>query len=94
MNSNTSVTATFTLQRCTITASAGANGSISPSGAVAVPLGGSKTFTITPNRGYRISDVKVDGVSVRRTSAYTFRNVMSNHTIAVSFTRRYWNHHD
>ena len=48
----------------TITASAGAGGTISPSGAVSVPLGGSKTFTITPDAGYRIADVLVDSVSV------------------------------
>ena len=85
MNSNTSVTATFTLQRSTITARAGANGSISPAGAVAVRLGASQAFTITPNRGYRIADVKVDGVSVGSTSSYLFGNVMSNHTIDASF---------
>ena len=86
MNSNTSVTATFTLQRNTITAHAGANGSISPAGAVAVALGASQSFTITPKRGYRIADVKVDGVSVGSTSSYLFGNVMSNHTIDASFT--------
>ncbi len=96
INASTTVTATFTLQtlqRITITASAGANGSISPAGAVAVPPGGSQAFTITPNRGCQISAVKVDGVSVGKTSSYTFGNVRSNHTIAVSFTRRWgWLH--
>ena len=86
MNSNTSSTATFNLQRSTITARAGANGSISPPGAVAVRLGASQVFTITPNRGYRIADVKVDGVSVGGTSSYLFGNVMSNHTIDASFS--------
>jgi uncharacterized repeat protein (TIGR02543 family) len=85
MNSNTTVTANFTLQRNTITARAGANGSISPAGAVAVLLGASQAFTITPNRGYRIADVKVDGVSVGGTSSYLFGNVMSNHTLDATF---------
>jgi hypothetical protein len=85
MNSNTSVTATFTLQRNTITAHVGANGSISPAGLVAVALGASQSFTITPNRGYRIADVKVDGASVGRTSSYLFGNVMSTHTIDATF---------
>ena len=89
MNSNTSVTATFTRQSSTITTRAGANGSISPSGAVAVRLGASQSFTITPNRGYKIADVKVDGVSVGRTSTYLFGNVMSDHTIDASFTSNY-----
>jgi hypothetical protein len=86
IHSNTSVTATFTLQKYTITARAGANGSISPAGAVAVRSGASQAFTITPNRGYQIVDVKVDGVSIGRTSSYMFGNVMSNHTIEATFT--------
>ena len=91
-NSNTLVTATFNIQRSTITARAGANGSISPAGAVAVGLGASQAFRITPNLGYRIADVKVDGVSIGNTSSYLFGNVMSNHTIDASFTpaNRFW----
>ena len=85
MNSNTSVTATFTLQRCTITARAGANGSISPSGTVTVGYGASQTFAIKPNKGYRIAEVKVDGVSVGSPSTFLFGNVMSNHTIEANF---------
>ena len=50
-------------QDYTITASAGANGTISPSGAVTVSYGASQSFTITPNSGYHVADVKVDGVS-------------------------------
>lgn len=85
MNSNTSVNATFTLQRCTITARAGANGSISPSGTVTVRYGASQTFAIKPNGGYRIVDVKVDQVSVGSPSTFLFENVMSNHTIEANF---------
>jgi hypothetical protein len=53
----------FKLQSCSfiITTSADANGSISPSGTITVDNGDSKTFTITPNKGYKISDVKIDG---------------------------------
>jgi hypothetical protein len=69
----------------TITASAGANGTISPSGAVAVTQGTSKTFTITPNSGYHVSGVTVDGGSVGAVTSYTFSNVQANHTIAASF---------
>ena len=47
----------------TITASAGSGGSISPSGAVSVASGGSQTFTITPNSGYQIKSVTVDGIN-------------------------------
>ncbi|MEW5767040.1 MAG: hypothetical protein AB1797_05345, partial [bacterium] len=69
----------------TITASVGNNGSISPSGAVTVNHGGSQTFTITPNTGYHIADVKVDGSSVGAVSTYPFTNVTSNHTITATF---------
>jgi hypothetical protein len=69
----------------TITASAGSNGSISPSGAVSVTSGVSRTFTITPDSGYRVSDVLVDGGSVGQVTAYTFSNVTTNHTISASF---------
>jgi len=67
-----------------ITASAGPGGAISPSGEVLVPQFGSKSFTITPNPGYHIYDVLVDGVSVGAVSEYTFENVSDNHTIEAS----------
>jgi hypothetical protein len=69
----------------TITASAGANGSISPSGAVSVANGGSQTFTITPNAGYLVQDVLVDGGSVGAVTSYPFTNVGADHTISASF---------
>jgi len=69
----------------TITATAGTNGSLSPSGAVAVPRGGAQTFTITPSAGYTVSEVKVDGLSVGAVSSYSFGNVTANHTITASF---------
>ena len=69
----------------TITASAGANGSIAPSGATSVAYGASQTYTITPASGYQIASVLVDGVSVGAPSTYTFANVSTNHTIAASF---------
>ncbi|HEY9155270.1 MAG TPA: discoidin domain-containing protein, partial [Opitutaceae bacterium] len=70
----------------TIAASAGANGAISPSGSVSVLQGSSQTFTITPNSGYVISAVLVDGVSVGAVSTYTFSNVQAGHNITASFT--------
>lgn len=69
----------------TITASAGANGSISPSGAVAVNAGVNAPFTITPDEGYRIAQVLVDGVPSGTSGSYTFTNVSANHTIGVTF---------
>jgi mannose/cellobiose epimerase-like protein (N-acyl-D-glucosamine 2-epimerase family) len=69
----------------TITATAGTGGSISPSGTITVPEGNSQSFTFTSATGNRIADVLVDGVSVGTGSAYTFTNVIADHTIAAVF---------
>lgn len=71
----------------TITATAGANGSISPSGAVNVVSGSNQSFTITPNANFRIDVLTVDGNAVAATSPYTFTAVDANHTIAASFAQ-------
>lgn len=71
----------------TIEASTGENGSISPSGSVAVVKDTDQTFTITPNSGYHIADVKVDGASVGAVDTYTFHDVTANHTISATFDR-------
>ena len=68
----------------TITASASAGGTITPSGAVAVTQGAGQTFTITPTTGF-LSDVLVDGVSQGAVTTYTFTNVTANHTISAVF---------
>ena len=70
----------------TITASAGENGTITPSGNVSVISGGDKTFTMKAAEGYQIADVLVDGKSVGAVSSYTFENVRAKHTIEVTFT--------
>ena len=69
----------------TITASAGENGSISPSGEVEVEEGNNQTFTIAANEGYEIDTLKVDGVEVSSAMSYTFENVTAAHTIEVTF---------
>jgi hypothetical protein len=68
-----------------VTASAGAGGSISPSGEVAVQQGDNKTFYIMPDDGYHITDVEVDTISVGAVYAYKFVSVASNHTIVATF---------
>ncbi|MRR36519.1 hypothetical protein EG829_17980 [bacterium] len=80
----------------TITASCGANGSITPSGAVTVAYGGSQEFFMAPNKCYKVLDVLVDGhsvlylcVSVSQGLQYTFENVNVDHTIAASFEPGY-----
>lgn len=69
----------------TITATAGANGSISPTGATAVNAGANQTFIFTPNSGYQVASVTVDGVAVAVANSYTFTNVQAGHTINVTF---------
>lgn len=80
------VQALVTVPTQTITASAGAGGTISPSGANIVDVGDSPTFNIIPNLGYAVSDVMVDGISIGAVASYTFTNVTTDHTIAASFT--------
>ena len=67
----------------TIKTTAGAGGSISPSGNVSVREGRDRTFTITPDKGYAISNVKIDGKSIGAVKSYTFENVRRTHTIEV-----------
>src|SRR3989442_2802037 len=76
---------TFAINKYTITATAGANGSISPSGSVTLNYGASQAFSFTPNTGYHVDSVIVDGVSNPSASKYTFTNDTSNHTIHVTF---------
>ena len=71
----------------TIKATAGVGGSISPSGNVSVREGRDRTFTITPDKGYAISNVKIDGKSIGAVKSYTFENVRRTHTIEVIFTK-------
>lgn len=72
----------------TITATAGANGSISPSGNVEVVEGADQTFTITANEGYEIESLKVDGAAVSTATSYTFPNVRAAHTIEATFKQK------
>lgn len=69
----------------TITATAGANGTITPSGASTVNAGENKTFAIAPAEGYQIANVIVDSISVGALTSYTFTNVNNAHSIAATF---------
>lgn len=68
-----------------VTATAGANGKITPDGTVLLNQGGSQTFTITPDSGYVIDTLTVDGSVVAATTSYTFSGIALNHTISVTF---------
>ena len=85
VTANHTISVTFSPITFTLTASAGSNGAISPSGAVSVNYGGSQTFTFTPATGYQVSSVVVDGTAVTTASSYSFSNVTRNHTISVTF---------
>jgi hypothetical protein len=81
-------TGLVTISTNTLTASSGANGSISSLGGTVVACGTSKTYTITPTECYRISTVLIDGInnpSAVNTGTYTFTNVVSDHTISATF---------
>ena len=71
----------------TIKATAGTNGSISPSGWTSVRDGRDQTFTITPDKGYAVAKVLVDGKSVGAVKSYTFKNVTKDHTIEAIFMK-------
>lgn len=84
---NRNLVANFSQSTYTITATAGANGFITPSGTVVVAGGSNQTFTIIPDYGYEVNEVYVDGGLIGAPSSYTFQNVTSNHTIFATFIR-------
>ncbi len=79
------ITATYSGQTYTITASTGANGTVTPAGATVVGFGTDNTYTITSAVCYHVDDVLVDGISVGAVTSYTFVNVGANHTISATF---------
>ena len=85
LTANHTISATFSEDTHTITATAGNGGSINPDGANVVMTGSTVVYTITPATGYEIADVTVDNVSVGAVSTYTFENVTSDHTINATF---------
>ncbi|MBQ3739647.1 MAG: fibronectin type III domain-containing protein, partial [Bacteroidales bacterium] len=86
LTANHTISATFTEDTHTITATAGNGGSIDPDGANVVMTGSTVVYTITPATGYEIADVTVDNVSVGAVATYTFENVTADHTIAATFS--------
>jgi hypothetical protein len=71
----------------TINVSARHGGSITPSARVAIGYGLSKMFVIKPWRGYSISDIEVDGISIDPVNMYMFTNLTEDHTISATFKR-------
>jgi multicopper oxidase len=79
------INAYFAPSGLTITASADANGSISPAGAIGVALGSNHTYTITPNAGFKVAALVVDGVQLPGATSHTFTNVTASHYINAYF---------
>ena len=75
------------VSKYTISASAGEGGSITPSGESTVIRDMDASYTVTPDNGYVIEDVKVDGKSVGAVSSYTFSKVRAGHTISATFKK-------
>ena len=86
VSDNANITANFRFNGCEILASAVGNGTISPSGAVAVAIGSSQSFVMTPATWYAVSNVMVDSVSAGALASYTFSNVSTDHMITASFS--------
>lgn len=72
---------------CSIRSSSSSNGNISPSGSNVFTMGSSQTFSITPDQGYVIADVIVDGTSIGAVPQYTFSNLEACHTISAVFSQ-------
>ena len=85
VNGNRNLVANFAQSTYTIQASAGANGTITPSGTITVTQGANQSFSMIPNTGYEVQNVYIDGNSAGALTSYTFTNVTANHQIYVTF---------
>ncbi len=87
VTANHTLTVSFTIKTFTIKSSAWSNGTISPNGSITVNYGAQPKYTITPNEGYDVADVKVNSVSKGPLKRYTFDPISANATIVASFKR-------
>ena len=71
----------------TIKATAGANGKINPSGEIKATEGKQLLFIFTPDSGYKVNDVKVDGASLGAVLEYTYDSVNADSEIEVTFEK-------
>jgi len=85
VTANHAIHATFAIDVFTIVASAGSHGAIDPAGSVGVDYGADREFTITPDAGYHVDSLYVDGAPVAPVSPYTFTDVQAGHTIHATF---------
>lgn len=73
------------VQAFSILATQSANGTITPGGSTTVSFGGSQSYNLTPDTGYYVATLTVDGGSVTPASSYTFNTVTNAHTITATF---------
>lgn len=85
VSGNHTISAEFAYYPHSISASSGSGGTISPSGEAAIDHGGSQSYLITPNTGYHVHDVVVDGISLGAITTYVFDSVIQDHTIHAAF---------
>lgn len=87
LNSDKQITANFVATASyTVSATTGANGTISPAGTVTTAVGTARTFTFTPAANYTVDQVLVDGSNIGSASTYTFSaSTTGSHTISVTF---------
>ena len=85
VTSSHTIVTDFAVNTHTITASAGANGTIFPAGNIPVAHNADQTFNITPDDNYHVTDIIVDGIAVGPSGSYTFSNVTGNHTVTAVF---------
>ena len=88
IQANHTLAVEFGIEQPKVTATAGEGGTISPAGEIKVAYNTNKSFTITPNDGYDIKDVVVDGMSKGKITSYTFWYIRSAHTIRAEFERK------
>lgn len=91
ITSDHTIEAVFEIIKYSINAGTIGVGNITDNGTIAVEIGSNKTYIITPNIGYIIKDVKVDGDSVGAVDSYTFENITSDHNITAEFELKKFN---
>ncbi len=82
---NHTISAGFSPATYNIEAVSGPNGSVDPPSVRQYEFGANQTYTITPNPGYEISDVRVDGSQQGQITSYTFTDIQRDHNITVFF---------
>ncbi len=84
------IQAWFTINRDTIIAIAGVNGSVLPAGIVGVDYGSNQKFSIVPSPGYHVDSLIVDGVLQPADTEFTFVHVVANRSLRATFAIDYY----